>query len=305
MEITNKTEGYEIIDDIYKIYKVHNVKECTSGWTPEKWILQLHDTKYDSGDTSILHYLFILEPHCDAVGHWVYEAAIYLNLFKKMKILYPSLKLAILRKRMIKTLFFNHFSIPDHDICIFDTSPAPQYSNLPYNNICIFPSPISHHHLKEVVDQLISDQIKVFINCFNSINIPNIEDGSWLLMPRQKKESFQRFDPIPYDAIFRFFESFTYTYSILHTDDILSLNEQIEKLRSATNIVVCDGSAFMFNLLLCRNKTFFVIGDFFTIQQRKSQPVFKLVIDLLIEINQHKVFHTHDQHDFIHRFLPK
>jgi hypothetical protein len=304
MEITNNTEGYEIIDDIYKIYKVRNVKECTSGWTPEKWILQLHDTKYDSEDTSILHYLFILEPHCDAVGHWIYEAAIYLNLFKKMKILYPSLKLAILSKRIIKTLFFNHFSIPDDDICIFDASPSPQYSNLPHNNICIFPSPISHHHLKSV-DPLISDQLKVFINYFNSINIPNIEDGSWLLMPRQKKENFQCNDVhIPYDAIFRFFEGFTYTYSILHTDDILSLNQQIEKLRSATNIVVCDGSAFMFNLLLCKNKNLFVIGDF-SIHQRSKLPVFKLVFDLLIEINQHKVFHTHDQHDFINRFLPK
>lgn len=301
MEITNKSDNYEIVNNMYKIYKVSNVKECSSGWTPEKWVITLHnETIHNNSD--ILH-LFILEPHCDAVGHWTYEAAIYIPLYLILKSKNPSLKLAIMTRKKLKTLFFNLFSIPESDIYISDTIAA-KYINLPKNNLCIFPSPIAHQHLKEI-DPYFIIQLKYFISLFNSIPISDKIENDWLLLPRQIKENFISNDRyVSYTNLYKFFKESNLSYSILHTDNTISLETQIKSLRVSKYIIVPDGGASVLNFLFCKNKTFFIVDDF-SIGQNLNNPLAYILHATLIEMNKHTVYYTKDENDLLSRFLIK
>jgi hypothetical protein len=301
MEITNKSDNYEIVNDIYKIYKVNNVKECSSGWTPEKWVITLHTENIDTNSNIV--NLFILEPHCDAVGHWTYEAGIYIPLYLILKSKIPSLKLAIMTKRKVKTLFFNLFSIPETEIYVYDRI-ANKYSNLPENNLCIFPSPIAHQHLKEI-DPYYVIQLKYFITLFNSIQIPNTIEKDWLLLPRQKNENFNSNDrSVSYTNLYNFFKDSDLSYSILNTDSVTSLENQIKELRSSKYIIVPDGGATVLNFLFCKNKTFYIV-DNFSIGQHLNYPVSNILHSTLIEMNKHTLYYTKDENDLLSRFLIK
>jgi len=295
MELTTKTEAYETIDSIYKIHKVSNVKECSS--IPGKWSIELYN---ESINNNLINYLFIVEPHCDAIAHWVYEVAIYLPLYKKLQVNYPSLKLALMTKKNFKTLFFEFFSIPEENICIFDEVPY-KYTNLPLNNICLFSHPISHLLLKEV-DPMYKIQLTNFIDIINSIPIANIDNNDWLILPRQKKENFSVNDRIiPYDNIFKYFENSKLQYEILNTDDITCIKEQITKLRNYKNIIVPDGGAFSLNILFCSNKNFFVINNY-TKKQTLTWPMSTLLMSVLLDINKHMIYYTKDENDFLERY---
>ena len=295
MEITNKTETTETIDSIYKIHTIYNVKECSS--IPGKWSIDLYN---EAINNNLINYLFIVEPHCDAIAHWVYEVAIYLPLYKKLQIKYPSLKLALMTKKNFKILFLDFFSIPEENICIFDEVPY-KYTNLPLNNICLFSHPISHLLLKEI-NPIYKFQLINFIDIINSIPIPNIDNDHWLILPRQKKENFSVNDRIvSYDNIFKYFENSNLQYEILHTDDIISLKTQITKLRSFTNIIVSDGGAFSLNLLFCNHKNFYVINNF-SQGQTQNWPMSILLISVLLDMNKNTIYYTKDQDDFLEKY---
>jgi hypothetical protein len=106
MIINDSSENGEIIDSIYKVYKVNNVKECYCD--VDCWKIEINE----HNDTTNQNIFFICENHPTAISHWVYESAVYLELFKLLKEKYHTIKLIIIGKRIFKNLFLSVVTHP-------------------------------------------------------------------------------------------------------------------------------------------------------------------------------------------------
>lgn len=300
MIINNSSENGEIIDSIYKVYKINNVKECHCD--VDCWKIELNENI----DTANKNIFFICEITPTAISHWVYESAVYLELFKLLKEKYNTIKLIIIGKRIFKNLFFNLFGISESDIIYQDISPTENMYIIPNeyaSNTCIFPSPISSILCKSV-NTAYTEHLIRFCNYFNRINIENTYTIETLIMPRQKKENFVNNDRcVDFSHILNFYTANNLNHIVLHTDDITDINHQIALLRSARQIIVCDGAAFSLNLLFCSNKDFYVINRFSELQQ-VYYPMAKYLIQTLCSINNNKYFYFNDQDDFLCCFKP-
>ena len=300
MIINDSSENGEIIDSIYKVYKVNNVKECYCD--VDCWKIEINE----HNDTTNQNIFFICEINSTTISHWVYESAVYLELFKLLKEKYHTIKLIIIGKRIFKNLFLNLFGISDNDIIYQDICSIENMYVIPNDytsNTCIFPSPISSQHCKSVNTAYTKHLIR-FCNYFKNINIKNSDTVETLIMPRQKKENFVHNDRnIDFSHILQFYQTNNLNHTILHTDDITDINYQITLLRSARNIIVCDGAAFSLNLLFCSNKNFYVINRFSELQQQ-YYPMAKLLIEILSTFNNNKYFYFNDQDDFLCCFKP-
>jgi hypothetical protein len=302
MIITDLSENSEIIDSIYKIYTVNNVKECYCDI--DTWKIKLNE------NTDIInpHIFFICEIHPTAVSHWVYESAVYLELFKLLKEKYVNIKLLIIGKKTFKTLFFNLFGISNEDVIYQDISPQENTYIIPYGNtanICIFPSPISSQLCKSI-NSAYSQQLIRLCNFFKKLDIENNYSIETLIMPRQKKENYVSNDrSIDLSHICDFFQKKNYNHSILNTDDITDLKQQIKLVRSSKYIILCDGAALALNLLFCSNKSFHIITRN-SENQRQYYPMASLLIDTLCSFNNNKLVYFNDQDDFLRSItIPK
>ena len=225
-------------------------------------------------------------------------------LFKLLKEKYHTIKLIIIGKRIFKNLFFNLFGISDSDIIYQDIYSIENMYIIPNNftsNICIFPSPISSQHCKSI-NPTYTEHLIRFCTYFKNINIENKYTIETLIMPRQKKENYtQNNRTVDFSHILDFYQINNLNHTILHTDDITDINYQITQVRSARNIIVCDGAAFSLNNLLCSNKNFYVINRFSELQGQ-YYPMVKHIIEILSSFNDNKYFYFNDQDDFLRCF---
>jgi hypothetical protein len=292
MIITDSLEGGIIIDSIFKVYTVKNLKMCVIN--RDKWEIET----YEHHDNT--NYFFIFEHNTSAIAHWVYESAIYLELFIKLKQKYGNIKLVISGKKVFKKLFLNIFNIFDDDILYLDNNDSNK-TEIPSelsSNTCIIPSPISNL-LSPTCHDLWQKQLIRFIEFFSRISIENTESVDYLIMPRQTKENYQSNNRIiDFSNIINFFNNSSYKTELLNTDTVTTLVQQIEKVRSARNIILTDGGAFSLNLLFCKNKTFYVITRQSELQQ-VYYPMAKLQIDTLCSFNNNKYIYFNDQDDFL------
>lgn len=301
MIITDTLEGGTLIDSIYKVYTVKNVKTCINN--RDKWEIETYENNENT------NYFFIFEQNTEAFAHWVYESAIYLELFIKLQKTYSNIKLIVCGKKIFKKLFFELFNIPDNDIVYVDLEDSnPTRITIPSefsSNTCIIPSPISNL-LLPTCHNLYHAQLNRFIEFFSRISLENTQIIDWLIMPRQKKENFVPNDrTIDFSHIIDFFQQDNLNHSILHTDDITDLKYQIKTLRSSKNIILCDGSAFWVNILFCSNKTFYIITRQSELQQI-YYPMAKLLIQTVCSCNNNKYIYFNDQDDFLRSItIPK
>ncbi len=210
-----------------------------------------------------LEYYFIIElVHHDAFAHWVYESAIYLPIFSKLKEIYPTIKIVLKEKKQFKSLFLNFFNIMETDV-VYDMHT---------NNVCLFPSPISalndNHNLTDVYKQIIEQ----FITIFSQSRIES-EQYDYIILPRQARENYKNNDRM-YDmtSIYEVISSITTKYKTLHTDTILDLKDQIAEIRSASCVILTDGSPFLVNNLFCNHQKLFVLD---IVTQYQSSFLFK------------------------------
>jgi hypothetical protein len=224
-----------IIDEIYKIYEVENVLSY-SNENYNSWKLTTEPS------VSIDHYYFVIDTLYDeAFSHWVFESAIYLPVFHKLKKLYPSLKLVLKAKRTFKQLFCKYFQIED---VVYDTKP---------NNICLFPSPITSLNDKNITEDY-KQQVYNFAKYFDGEAELHHE---FVIMPRQSKENFIYNDrKFNFERLINCLKNRSY---ILNTDEIVDLNDQIAIVKSGKNICVTEGSPFYVNGLFCNNKTIYIV----------------------------------------------
>jgi hypothetical protein len=265
----NTSHEHITIDDIYKIFIIENVTHYS--------LIDFHTHRIEvceKKEESLEYYFVIDLLYDDAFGHWVYESAIYLPIFEKLKELYPTIKIVLKEKKQFKSLFLKFFDIMETDV-VYDMQP---------NNVCLFPSPISslndNHNMTDVYKQII---VK-FITFFSKYRMES-HLYDYVILPRQIKENYKNNDrtydmSVVYDVI----NSITTKYNTLHTDTIVDLKDQIVAIQSAPNVILTDGSPYLVNNMFCNNQKLFIV-DTITIHQLHIYHKKKYIREIVCKLN--------------------
>ncbi len=239
-EITDSTPASLIVDDIYKLYVVRNVEAYESTG------LTTHRLTFRPVEKVGAHYFVIDLMEHDAFGHWVYESAVYLPLFKKLKTFFPTLRLLLKGSKTFKTLFLQYFKIPMTEVCY----------NLEPGNVCVFPSPITAMRDLSCTDAY----MKIVDGFMLEFQGESTHRYDYVVLPRQKLENYAP-NNRSYDMTTIMTTLTGANYLVYNTDTDHSLEEQIAVVRSAPTVIVTDGSPFLVNLMFGQNQHFLVVDN--------------------------------------------
>lgn len=271
INLNDNSQYNQITIDIYKIFKVENVLEY-SHENFNTWKITLDDhVKSDNKNV-----YFIIDTLLNvAFSHWVFESAIYLPAFKKLKETYPNMKLVLKEERTYKKLFCKYFDIDENDIVY----------NIESNNTSFFPSPITCFN-----DQVITETYKAQIYKFREFFVDNnIIKRELLIMPRQTKENYKSNDRV--HNIQYLLDKYKDKAYILNTDEITDLKDQIELVQSSKNIILTEGSPFFVNSFFCRNKNIYSIHHNCSIANNQYFNKYRFMCNLIKSENNLREVH--------------
>lgn len=277
------------IDGIYKYKVVDNVIDYKYD-DFDKWVVKTNNTN-DESNTN--YYLIIDCIFHEAFGHWVYESAIYLLLYIKLKKIYANIKLHLKCYKQYKLLFCEFFNISADDIVL----------ELDHNNRCIFPLPISSLNNKSISDDY-KYQVDAFISHIQASLHNNDKPINILLLPRQTKENcignnrFYNIDDISQHILK------DANNMVLHTDNIKTLKEQINIVNISKNLIVTGGSPFLVNGILCKNANIIMLDDV-TIRQNPDYIKMQYIHNKILDINKINIIPNKNAFTYrdIHQFL--
>lgn len=197
------------------------------------------------------HIYFYHDTHfSDSFGHWVFEAAVALHLWKSLKEKYPTLKLYTKLKRGYKDSMYAAFDIDPSDICYSINGEEP--NRFVFTNYMTF------------FDDTLAKDYKIHIDRFYShliqTPIPK-KDIDLLYLPRGRKENYVNNDRIVDcdDAILTLVNKYKHSY-IYYTDTTKNIIDQVNLVRRA-KVIICDyGSNFSFNTFFAEGAKILVLG---------------------------------------------
>lgn len=285
---TNDQMQKEYIDD-FKIYSVRNPRSYVHV-SFNSWVIETCNP--ETSNSCPINIYFAAETlYNDAFSHWVFETAIYLPLFKKLKVQYPDLKLYLKNMRQYKILFCKYFGIEPEDIVYtFDTSLQSK---------CYFPSPISALN-DTCLNPKYVDYLNRFMDCF--LDAENKEIYSVNIMPRQIKENYKGNDrSISFDVIIELTNTIS-NRIITMTDSIDNLQSQIDVVRCSKVNVFTDGSPFLVNGMFSHNKHIIVSGQMCTDSQSINYLKLRYIRQKIINQNKSVSF-IHGQEDSVKKIM--
>ena len=269
MDITDSTPASIIINDTYKLHMVENVESY------EFVDYNTHRIKISNknGQVPVTQHYFVIELlHHDVFGHWVYESAVYLPIFKVLKEHYPTIKILLKGAKRYKTLFLNFFKITD--VCY----------ELEAGNVCLFPSPITSTNDIKICPQY----LKIIENFMHEFQI---ETGTpiyeYVVLPRQTIENYKPNDRT-YNMESIYASLVGKNYKIYNTDECNDLAHQIMAVRSAPIVIVTEGSAMDVNLMFGKNQCFHIIGNK-TRYQKYTFPKSNYISTLACSLNNNTI----------------
>ena len=231
--------------------------------------------------TDISYYFVIDLMYSDAFGHWVYESAIYLPIFKKLKEMYSNIKVVLKERKDFKSLFLNFFNISPSEVIYIE--------NMSATNVCFFPSPISSLNDNIYFTENYKQILNRFIQLFHNYKTEKKVLYDCIVLPRQSKENYinnnRYYNFLP---IYTFLKNTHMTYNMLHTDEVTDLVFQIQTLRSAPNIILTGGSPFLVNNMFCINSKIAIL-DTITLNQANIYVKIKNIIDTVCKINNNRI----------------
>ena len=101
----------------------NNVKSQSCNISNSDLFFEYHHHDNTHYEKTKINMFFLFESCMHAAfGHWIYESAIYLTYFSKLKSKYPELHIVVNKnpKRTYKTLFFKALGIDENDIYWLD-----------------------------------------------------------------------------------------------------------------------------------------------------------------------------------------
>jgi len=262
------------VDDIYKMIEVKNVSSIEYNTDNTMQIIT------DTIETTSTTILFLLDtPQHEAFGHWVFESAIYLPLLQKSQIKYNNLKIVSPLTVPYKKLFFDYFKITSN-IIIPSIEEKNNISYIPNFEIC---SLNRGNYLQEYTDML-----KLFLNFFTP-SYQVLKYINTLVLPRHKKFNFKIAERTVDTSDIENNLSLDGDDKVFDSSSISTLNEQINMIRCAKNIIVPDGSAALVNGIFAINSKIIIIcGEWarmLFLQSYFSTPKLYPIINHIRKIN--------------------
>ena len=198
----------------------------------------------------------------ESFGHWVLESGLNLPELRRQ-----GKKLILSTPKTYKRLFCDHFGFRPCDI-VYDpracTSPLTLMEN---------PPP------EEWVARL-----KSFSSMFTSAVVPDVD---FVILPRQTKENYSPNDrTCPLTPFLHVFRASSRSYRIVNTDEIESLQTQIDLVNSGRTVIVTDGSPANINGLLCSGKVIYVVRDGLLETQAPKFPMLTVILDEIRKKNE-------------------
>ena len=230
-----------------------------------------YDYYTDNVDSSLNTNYFLLFETCfdSAFGHWVFESAVFLPLYKKIKEQFSDKSIKILVKqnpgRKYKKLFFDALDIKEEDIYFMDNKIVHSnnvcYDNIPINNYCISCdnyciNNTNYSNADISKYKIILLQFHQYI--LSNVNIDYNKKIKFLFLPRNNVENYAPNDrKINYSSVYKLLENKQYIeYNTFETN---KLKEQIQLLLSSENIYLDFGASFHVNGFFCKNSTINII----------------------------------------------
>jgi hypothetical protein len=269
------------IDDIYPLFKynaVDSIVSCNHTTSLNTDFDYGWDILINEEVKEIEQYYFTIDNiYNDAFGHWVYESAIYLCIFHKLKELYPNIKLLIFSQKNYKKCFFNAFYISEDDI-------VTEISNK--NNCIIFPKYTTHHdgNLGELYSKYINNLYTFITKDINNYN----KEYSIVYFPRGSLENYKGNDRVinNQDKIIDLVSSYNNSF-IYNTDTTKNFVNQVELLKK-TRIFLADyGSNFIVNSFFCENSIIIILGVTVT---HELFPAGHIIMDYIKKRNNKIIF---------------
>lgn len=288
MEIRANKDDYNVHDKIIinnvTLYGIKNVKTYNfidfDGWKI--------DTAPDSSSNTEAVYLIIDTKYNMAFAHWVFESAIYLELYHTLQKRHPHIKIVMDVDLSYKHLFYKYFNIDKDAILhhVYDYRNADVniviHTLDNSNNICYFPKPITSFNDRTITDEYKS-HIMAFWSTFHKAPVEKTIDI--LLLPRQAKENYKGNDRITDTSnIEKRLATITNNYRVLHTDNNTELLLQIELVQKAKVIIVTDGSPYSVNGFFAKDSKIILLGDI-TQQQIPLYPKVEFIHKLICSHN--------------------
>jgi hypothetical protein len=252
MYINNLSPVHLTIDN-YNVFSASNVNDINVN---HEWFVYSDDFGWDvtinnAHSTICENYYFYIEAkYPDAFAHWMYESAIYLYLYIKLKEIYPTLKIYTKIKRRYKDVTYRAFNIKESDI---------SYTIENTNNIVLFPSYLT------CFTKTINDNHRLYLMNFRNYltEVDAIKkDISILYFPRGKLENYKGNDRtiLNQGDIENLVKTYPNSY-VYYTDTTTTdMRDQIKLLQRA-NIFICDyGSNFSFNSFFCNDSNIIILG---------------------------------------------
>jgi len=234
----------------------------------------------------------------DCVGHWLWECANYLLYFKSLKLIYPKLKILFAYRKKYKEIFYRHFDISDNDISYNGTIkdfPNYRFGIMKYhcfgelvipndsNFIIIIPRFTYPFYLMHYADE---EYRVLFRNFKNGLKIPNnIQkkvDFIYLIRSRGiNSENYKTGTNVRnfynLDDVINLMNK--KGIEIVDVSNLSTLQEQINIIQSARNIIVEHGSSWFINGLILSSNIHIIVLN------KKPIGVFNFEIELLKEQN--------------------
>ena len=267
------------IDDI-PFYAVENLIDYNfNDGSFDRWQIAIDEGVHSEKK----NYYFVIDTKFDdAISHWVIESAVFLPYFKELKKEFPSLKLILKSEKTYKYLFAAFFEIEKTDI-VYETEKNK-------GNLAFFPPPVVAQNNPNTSDEqlkLVESIIPRFYTIFDEFEPCILSDIEYVILPRQKKENYRPNDrTISYGNLIDYFNKSgsVFTSSIVNTDDITDLKEQLRLVRKGKTIILTEGAATIVNSLFCKEKILLVNG-----QHMKNLtgrfPCARLLVDFLMKRN--------------------
>ena len=214
-----------------------------------------------------------------AFGHWVFESAIYILTYLRIKAIYSNLKLMVGTYKPYKKLFCKYLNVKDEDIL---------YA-IPQGSTCIIPPPLS------LTSKSVSDLHRSLIK--NMLIPHSVTSTEFLIFPRNRENNYDGNNThVPYSELISCIERTGIPFRVYDTSTTMNLSSQINLVQQAKVFVIPDGSAFLVNGMFS-SCTIYVVGRLCSLEQAKIFPQIKYILDLILERN--KVYWFSNQTDFI------
>lgn len=253
--VTVKTASIDTVPsfyiDEYPVYEVEGVvsitphhttfneETCRFGWDVNK--STINNIKEKS------YYMHIDTGFHDAFSHWVFESAVYLPLFLKLKSRYPLLKLLSSGHKNYKESFYRSFGVENDIVYTIENK----------SNIVFFPKYTTHHDKK--IDNSYNNILLNFYNGFKKIDVE--KENHILYLPRGVRENYSG-NVYKIDCqgkLIEYFKNIENT-AVYDSDNTINFTDQITLLRKSRKILLNYGSSFNVNSFFAENSEIYVLG---------------------------------------------